>query len=277
MPSSRWALTASAPTEPYGQDLSYPPPLLELTDVRVRYGKLVAVAGATFQVTQGSISTLLGLNGAGKSSLMNGISGLVPLDAGSIEVHGTRIDSMSAHRRAAVGIAYLPEGRGIFPSLSVEQNIVVGTQKRSHVDEELTAAFDLFPFLGHRRSQVAGSLSGGEQQMLSLARCLASRPDLLLLDEPSLGLATRIVEEFFAKLCDLRDQGISVLLVEQFAHAALGIADSAGILVRGELTRYGEAAALRGLSAQDLADLFFAEDHQSDHPTTPSGGEHTAV
>ena len=234
-------------------------PLLRLVDVRVRYDKLLAVQGASLEVAAGSITALLGLNGAGKSSLMNAIAGLVPVDSGAVELHGESIDSLPAYRRARKGVAYLPEGRGVFPSLSVERNILTGMSRTTDVEEALAASFELFPVLGDRRNQVAGSLSGGEQQMLSLARCLASRPDLLLLDEPSLGLATRIVEELFAKLSQLRESGLAVVLVEQFAHAALGIADRAGVLVRGELTKYGDAADLRGLSAAELAEIFFAE------------------
>ncbi|WP_409333144.1 ABC transporter ATP-binding protein [Trujillonella humicola] len=235
------------------------PPVLGIERLRIRYEKLTAVHDVDLELSAGTISVLLGLNGAGKSSIMNAVAGVVPADAGRILLSGRDIGGLPAHRRARAGLAYLPEGRGVFPSLTVQQNLLLGSAGRSDDAHAMDTAFTLFPVLGERRKQAAGHLSGGEQQMLSLARCLAGRPTLLLLDEPSLGLAPRIVEELFATLHRLRDDGLTILMVEQFAHAALAVADTAGVLVRGELTRFGAAGDLRGLSAEELADLFFSE------------------
>ncbi|MGY1773729.1 ABC transporter ATP-binding protein [Blastococcus sp. SYSU D00813] len=234
-------------------------PVLLVEQLRVRYDKLTAVHDVDLRLAPGTIAVLLGLNGAGKSSIMNAVAGLVPADAGRIAICGRDIGGLAAHRRARAGLAYLPEGRGVFPSLTVQQNLLLGSPRRADDVQAMDTAFALFPVLGERRKQPAGYLSGGEQQMLSLARCLASRPALLLLDEPSLGLAPRIVEELFATLRRLRDDGLTILMVEQFAHAALAVADTAGVLVRGELTRFGSAEALRGLSPEELGDLFFSE------------------
>jgi len=246
------------------------PPVLRVEQLRVRYDKLTAVHGVDLELRPGTICVLLGLNGAGKSSIMNAITGLVPADSGTIALGGRDIGSLPAHRRARSGLAYLPEGRGVFPSLTVEQNLLLGSARRADDAKAMETAFTLFPVLGQRRTQTAGYLSGGEQQMLSLARCLAGRPTLLLLDEPSLGLAPRIVEELFATLHRLREDGLSILMVEQFAHAALAVSDTAGVLVRGELTRFGPAEALRGLSPEDLGDLFFSDADDSPPSAVPT-------
>jgi branched-chain amino acid transport system ATP-binding protein len=188
---------------------------------------------------------LLGPNGAGKSTFARALSGLVPLTSGSIEFAGRDISKTPAHRRQNIGLTYIPEGRGIFPGLSVIDNLKMAARRagrRSERDAAVIRAIDLFPILGTRSHQRAGSLSGGEQQMLSLGRALAVEPKLLIADEMSLGLAPIVVDAVFRSLERVRDAGISVLLIEQFVHRALGIADQCVILARGRVGWAGPAA-----------------------------------
>lgn len=276
MPTSNRTRPGATAADPHLGSTAIPP-VLHIDGLRVRYGQLVAVQGVDLEIGPGSISVLLGLNGAGKSSLMNAVAGLVPATSGRITLDGGDIGSMPAHRRARAGLAYLPEGRGVFPTLTVEQNVLIGSAQRAADAQALDTAYTLFPVLGQRRTQQAGYLSGGEQQMLSLARCLAGRPRLLLLDEPSLGLAPRIVEELFATLHRLRTDGLTIVMVEQFAHAALAVADTAGVLVRGELTRFGGAEDLRELSVEDLAELFFSEPHAEGHRAPSETGRQESM
>jgi branched-chain amino acid transport system ATP-binding protein len=232
-------------------------PTLLAEGIEVRYGHIVAVRAATFDVRKGEVVLLLGANGAGKSSLLKALLGLEPMAAGSARLEGADLDGLPVHRRAAKGMGYLPEGRGVFPNMTVEENIISGVQKGGDRRWALDTAFDIFPVLAERRKQIAGSMSGGEQQMLSLSRALAGDPKLLLLDELSLGLAPKIVAQLFEKVGELRDGGHSILLVEQFAHAALRVADRAGVFVRGEMTRFGPASDLASLSPDELARLYF--------------------
>ena len=199
----------------------------------------------TFEVRKGEVVVLLGANGAGKSSLLKSIIGLEPLAEGNITLEDESLAGLSVHRRAGKGIGYLPEGRGVFPNMTVEENILTGVVKGGERRRALDTAYGIFPVLKDRRKQIAGSMSGGEQQMLSLSRALASDPKLLLLDELSLGLAPKIVSQLFEKVGELRNEGHSILLVEQFAHAALRVADRAGVVVRGEMTHFGPAARAR--------------------------------
>jgi branched-chain amino acid transport system ATP-binding protein len=238
---------------------------LQLDEVSVHYGQLRAVKGITFSLREGEVWVLLGANGAGKSSLLRALVGLEPLASGEILFRGRSMKGVASHRRAATGIGYLPEGRGVFPSLTVEENIASGVLAAGREGEALEEAYSLFPALKERSQQLAGSLSGGEQQMVSLSRALAGRPRLLLLDELSLGLAPNLVSQLFAKVAELRTSGMTILLVEQFAHAALRIADRAGVMVRGELTRVGPAAEFARLSPDELAREYFGS-------TTPSPG-----
>ena len=208
---------------------------------------------------------LLGANGAGKSSLLKALIGLEPIAGGTAVLAGTDLGKLPVHKRAGLGMGYLPEGRGVFPNMTVEENIAVGLRPSGDREKVLSSAYELFPILGERRKQIAGQMSGGEQQMLSLSRAMAGEPNVLLLDELSLGLAPRIVTLLFAKIGVLRDAGISILLVEQFAHAALQVADRAGVVVRGEMTRFGPAAELAALSPDELAHEYFgtAEDESA--------------
>lgn len=238
-------------------------PILRVDALEVRYGPLHAVRGVTFDVRPGELVVLLGANGAGKSSLLKALIGLEPIAAGTAALAGADLARLPLHRRAAAGLGYLPEGRGVFPNLTVEENIQVGLRRGGDQARIFESAFELFPVLAERRRQIAGSMSGGEQQMLSLSRALAGEPRLLLLDELSLGLAPRIVSQLFAKVGELRDHGMSILLVEQFAHAALRVADRAGIVVRGEMTRLGTASELAALSPEELAHLYFGTEEAS--------------
>jgi branched-chain amino acid transport system ATP-binding protein len=231
--------------------------VLEFNGVTVKYGPLSAVSDLDLEMPAGTLTLLLGANGAGKSSLLSAAVGLIRPAAGTIGLYGTPVEKMPSHRRARMGMAHLPEGRGVFPSLTVEKNITVGARTRNQAREAVDSTLELFPNLADRRRQLAGSLSGGEQQMLALARCLATQPRVLLLDELSLGLAPKVVRGLLEKVAQLRDEGRTILLVEQFAHAALPIADYAGIMVRGRLTRFGAASELLRLSADELASAYF--------------------
>jgi branched-chain amino acid transport system ATP-binding protein len=234
---------------------------LRVENLEVRYGKLTAVDDLSLFVPPGRLVLLLGTNGAGKSSCLNAVAGTVRPRRGRITIGQTDVTAMPSHRRAQGGLGYLPEGRGVFPSLTVSENIIVGASGRREVDAARDSAFELFPRLEERQRQVAGSLSGGEQQMLSLARCLAGNPKVLLLDELSLGLAPAVVQALFQAISALRDRGVTILLVEQFAHAALAIADECGIVVRGRLTRYGPASEVARLDPDHLAALYFGGEH----------------
>lgn len=236
---------------------------LAVRGVTVEYGALTAVKDVSFDVRPGEIVVLLGANGAGKSSLLKALIGFEPIADGDAEFKGKDLSSLRLHQRAAMGVGYLPEGRGVFANMTVEDNIAAGVRRGANVDEALSRAFALFPKLEARRKQVAGSMSGGEQQMLSLSRAIASNPDLLLLDELSLGLAPKIVVQLLEQVGVLRDRGHSILLVEQFAHAALSVADRAGIMVRGKLTHFGDAASLSRLSPEELARLYFGSESAS--------------
>jgi branched-chain amino acid transport system ATP-binding protein len=238
-------------------------PMLSVDSLEVHYGPLRAVRGVTFDVGAGEVVLLLGANGAGKSSLLKALIGLVPIASGSATMAGTVLAKLPVHERAQLGLGYLPEGRGVFPTMTVEENISVGLRTGGDRERAFETAYALFPNLSKRRTQIAGSMSGGEQQMLSLSRALAGEPKLLLLDELSLGLAPQIVSQLFAKVAELRAAGMSILLVEQFAHAALRIADRAGVVVRGEMTRFAPASELAALDPDELAHLYFGTDDKN--------------
>jgi branched-chain amino acid transport system ATP-binding protein len=222
-------------------------PLLELHDVSARYGPITALHGLSLQVEEGTIVAILGANGAGKTTTLRAISGLVR-KSGEIVFAGRRIGGWAAERTARSGIAHVPEGRGILRELTVWENLRMGAYKRrgrAAVKAELERMQDFFPWLGDRRDQQAGTLSGGEQQMLALARALASRPRLLLLDEPSLGLAPLVVEEFFRVVHKLNeDEGLTVLVVEQNANIALEVSRRAYLLEVGRVALEGESDEL---------------------------------
>jgi branched-chain amino acid transport system ATP-binding protein len=222
--------------------------MLDLTDVHVRYGSIRALQGVSLRVDTGELVALIGSNGAGKSTTLRTISGLLRPTQGTIRFEGTDITSEATDRIVAMGISHCPEGRHIFGSLTVAENLRLGAVSRSDtpgISADLAMVFDLFPILKERTGQAGGTLSGGEQQMLAIGRALMSRPRLLLLDEPSLGLAPLMVERIFATIAALKAQGLTILLVEQNVHQALDIADRAYVIETGRITLEGEAAILR--------------------------------
>ena len=226
-------------------------PLLEVRDVVVRYDRIEALHGVSLVVRQGELVTLLGSNGVGKTTLMRAISGLRPLTSGSVWFDGRDISRVKVHRRVVDGLIQAPEGRGIFPGMTVTENIEMGCygrkfeSKAAH-DERLDWVFETFPRLAERRKQVGGTLSGGEQQMLAIGRALMARPRVLLLDEPSMGLAPMVISQIFAIIAEINAAGTTILLVEQNAQQALSRSDRAYIMESGEITRTGAARELLG-------------------------------
>jgi len=221
-------------------------PVLELSDVAVSYGKRCALDGVSLNVSPGEIVTLLGANGAGKSTTLRAVSGLVRAARGRIRFEGRDITEVAADAIVVAGVSHVPEGREIFREFSVRENLLVGghTVERSRLGERLESVFRLFPVLRDRQAQTAGTLSGGEQQMLAIGRALMTRPRLLLLDEPSLGLAPMLAREIFRVVRRINDDGVAVLLVEQNARRALAVAARGYVLETGRLVTSGTSAAL---------------------------------
>ncbi|GHC68516.1 ABC transporter ATP-binding protein [Pseudorhodoferax aquiterrae] len=224
-------------------------PLLHIDALQVRYGAIEALKGISLQVQAGEVVTIIGGNGAGKSTLMKAISGLEPACAGSIRFAGQDITRVPGHQRVALGIAQSPEGRQVFADQSVRDNLVLGAYHRkataAEIEADIQAQFTAFPRLRERQDQLAGTMSGGEQQMLAIARALMAKPKLLLLDEPSLGLAPLIVKEIFGIVRGLKTQGVTILLVEQMANQALAVAGRGYVLETGRITLQGLGRALR--------------------------------
>ena len=222
--------------------------MLEIRDLTITYGKHVALDRASLSVVQGSMVAILGANGAGKSSLLGAVGGRVTPASGQILYRGASLLDLPAHRLVDEGIALVPEGRGIFPAMTVEDNLALGgipARARDGQDRRRDEVFALFPKLAQRRSQIAGTMSGGEQQMVAIGRALMSNPDLLLLDEPSLGLAPIVVKEVFAALSRIRATGLTILIVEQNARATLELADVAYLMEVGRITGHGPAAEIK--------------------------------
>ena len=222
--------------------------MLKINDLKVHYGAVEALKGVSLEVQAGEVVALIGGNGAGKSTLMRAISGLEPAAGGSIVFQGTDIARLPPHRRVALGISQSPEGRQVFADQSIHYNLLLGAYLRHDSDADIQAdievQFDTFPRLRERQRQLAGTLSGGEQQMLAISRALMSRPKLLLLDEPSLGLSPLIVKEIFSVIRALKARGVTILLVEQMANQALKVADRAYVLQTGLITLSGPAREL---------------------------------
>ena len=220
--------------------------MLKAENLNVYYGPIHAVKGVSFEVNEGEVVTLIGANGAGKSTSLKTISGLMRSRGGSVEFMGKSIASTAAHKIVELGIAHVPEGRRIFTSMTVEENLDMGafTVRGSNIDADKERVFEQFPRLKERRRQIAGTLSGGEQQMLAMGRALMSHPNLLMLDEPSMGLAPILVEQVFDIIAALHKAGTTILLVEQNAEMALSIADRAYVMETGRITLSGTGKEL---------------------------------
>lgn len=222
-------------------------PLLAVQDLVVSYGNIRALRGISFEVHEGEIVTLIGANGAGKSTTLRAISGLIPIESGSIMFNGKDLRAYPPHRIVELGISHAPEGRGIFGNLTVMENLKLATYARKDKDEinkDYRRVFDLFPRLEERKNQIAGTLSGGEQQMLAMGRALMTRGRLMLLDEPSMGLAPILVQEIFRILREINQSGTTILLVEQNAHMALQVATRGYVLETGTITLQGPTQEL---------------------------------
>ena len=221
--------------------------MLQVTDLKVNYGVIQAIKGVSFEVNEGEVIALIGANGAGKTTILHTVTGLIAPKSGKIEFEGKDITKMPAHKIVTLGMAHVPEGRRVFADLSVYENLLMGAFTRKDKDEiakTLEMVYKRFPRLKERKNQVAGTLSGGEQQMLAMGRALMSHPNTILMDEPSMGLSPKLVKEIFAIIRKLHDQGITVLLVEQNANMALSIADRAYVLETGRITMEGDAKEL---------------------------------
>jgi branched-chain amino acid transport system ATP-binding protein len=222
--------------------------MLKLESVEIAYGAIRAVKGVSLQVRAGEVVTIIGANGAGKSTLLKGIVGLEPLAGGSVRINGVDCSLMPAHQRLRVGVALSPEGRGVFPDQTVHENLLLGAYSKradhAHVARLIEQEYSRFSRLRERREQRAGTLSGGEQQMLAISRALMSEPQLLLLDEPSLGLAPLIIADIFRSIRSLRASGLTILLVEQMAKQALAVADRAYVMETGLVTLQGTGTEL---------------------------------
>ncbi len=221
--------------------------MLQVTNLDVSYGRIQALWKCSFSVGDGEIVALLGANGAGKSTVLKAVSGVVPVEAGEIVLDGRRLDGVPPHTIVGRGVVQIPEGRHIFPTMTVTENLLMGgyhPSRRRTRRAALDDVFHTFPLLRERRRQLAGSLSGGEQQMLAIGRALMAQPRLLMLDEPSLGLAPLVIEEVFERVGQIRRQGITVLLVEQNTSVALAIADRGYVLENGRITVEGPSSRL---------------------------------
>lgn len=221
------------------------PPALEIDDLFVSYGGMRALSGLSLRVPEGAVVALLGPNGAGKSTTLRAVSGLVRPDSGRIAVRGVRVERRPAHATARLGVVHVPEGRGIFPSLTVQENLEMCVYAVGQDVDPVNGAAAIFPVLGQRLRQMAGSLSGGEQQMLALARALLSRPKLLMVDEISMGLAPIVVQHLFDALRQRARAGTSLLLVEQYIDAAMELADYVYVLDKGRIVDVGEPGDVR--------------------------------
>ncbi|MFD8379404.1 ABC transporter ATP-binding protein [Streptomyces sp. NPDC059679] len=235
--------------------------LLEVEDLRVAYGKIEAVKGISFTVEEGQVVTLIGTNGAGKTTTLRTLSGLLQPLGGSIRFEGKSLTGVPAHKIVALGLAHSPEGRHIFPRLTIAENLQLGAFLRKDADgiaADVQKAYDLFPILGERRSQAAGTLSGGEQQMLAMGRALMSRPKLLMLDEPSMGLSPIMMQKIMQTIAELKAQGTTILLVEQNAQAALSLADQGHVMEIGNIVLSGTGSEL--LHDESVRKAYLGED-----------------
>ncbi len=226
--------------------------MLSIKNLEAGYGKVQVLHGISMEVPKGKVVTLIGSNGAGKTTTMRAVSGMIKPTGGEISLHGKRVDGMESYTIAKQGLAHSPEGRRVFATMSVTDNLTLGafprltgSRPKGDVKADLEKALELFPRLKERRTQLAGTLSGGEQQMLAMARAIMLNPEIVLLDEPSMGLAPILVEEVFNIITRLKSQGVTMLLVEQFAAAALKVADYGYVLENGRISVHGPADKLK--------------------------------
>ena len=234
-------------------------PILEMVDVRAGYGSIEVLHGVTLTVNRGEVLALLGPNGGGKSTSLKVCGGLLDVTTGDIRLAGRSVVGVSADKLARLGLCTIPEGRGVFPNLTVHENLMMCTHTGAKLDHIEAIAYERFPRLGERRSQLAGTMSGGEQQMLAMARALSTDPAVLLLDELSMGLAPLIVGRLYEIVAQVAQSGVSVLVVEQFARTVLGIADRAAIMLHGRITRVGSPDEL----AEELSSAYLGGKGQS--------------
>jgi branched-chain amino acid transport system ATP-binding protein len=233
-------------------------PILEVHDLKVSYGGIHALKGIDLSINAGELVALIGSNGAGKTTTLKALAGLLQCTAGKLHYEGSSLHHLPAHLRVSAGLALVPEGRGIFARLTVAENLQMGAYIRhgdKHINTDIERMYTLFPRLAERRTQLAGTLSGGEQQMVAIARALMSRPKLLMLDEPSMGLAPMMVAKIFETIREISAQGVSILLVEQNAKLALEAAQRGYVLESGTITLSGEAKELLGSEAVQRAYL----------------------
>jgi len=234
--------------------------MLEIQNIEVKYGKATVLHDVSLSVQQGEIVTILGSNGSGKTTIMRSILGLASIDSGQITFFGEKINHLKPHQIIAKGIVVVPEGRGIFPKLSVEENLRTGyvflESDREQMDQKILNAYTRFPILGQRRNQLAGTLSGGEQTMLAVSRAMMRKPKLLLMDEPSLGLSPKLVQQTFSIIQELHQTGTSILLIEQNAVKALAICDRGYILLKGKVVLSGDKQKL--VSDEGVRKAYFA-------------------
>jgi branched-chain amino acid transport system ATP-binding protein len=236
--------------------------MLSIDKLSAGYGKVQVLHGISIEVQRGQVVTLIGSNGAGKTTTMRAVSGMIAPSAGAISLNGRRIDGLESYDIAKLGLAHAPEGRRVFATMTVTDNLVLGafprftgSRPKGDVAGDLERAMDLFPRLKERRTQLAGTLSGGEQQMLAMARATMLNPEVVLLDEPSMGLAPILVAEVFRIIARLKEQGVTMLLVEQFASAALAVADYGYVLENGRISVHGPTDKLRNDPAVKAAYL----------------------
>jgi len=234
--------------------------LFQIRDLEVAYGSIAAIKGISLNVHKGEIVTILGANGAGKTTCMRTISRLLKAKAGSIRFKGVELTELPAHKIVKMGISHAPEGRRVFGILTVEENLLLGAFSQSKMDRAvLTWVYELFPRLKERRKQLAGTLSGGEQQMLAIGRALMSKPEMLLLDEPSLGIAPILVKAIFKQIKEIAKSGVTVLLVEQNAKAALKLADRGYVLDVGKIALSGTSTEL--LASEKVQEAYLGKKH----------------
>ena len=246
--------------------------MLKLKGIETYYGRIKALQGISLEVNEGEIVAILGSNGAGKSTILKAISGFILVDYGQIAFRSKRIENMDSHKIVKLGISHVPEGRHTFDDLTVEENLKAGSatvRRKSHIRERLDQVFHLFPFLSERKRQIAKHMSGGERQMVAIGRALMSNPELLLLDEPSLGLSPLLVKEIIRMIQKINDQGVTIVMVEQNLSMALKVASKGYVIQNGRVERHGTSGAL--LADEEIRNAYLGEGKYVDKKELWSG------